>query len=421
MRTITIFKAVTKNWMRSRAGLFFSILFPVLLLIVFGAIFSGVGGSSRSRLFVQNFDIQASDGKASPLSEAFIEALNNTESFDITAVPIDENATTYARNALGPLGGNIRILMISEGFQDDLLNGTLKVRVGITYDTLNTTYQYLEPFMNDTEKATYQQGLALIQLYNASLADTKTSVTVIGDPSDQSAAIIRNIVASIANAFNYELIGAENVVQFNESTVTTTHFSNIDYYIPGITAAFIMTNGIIALTANTTEFKRRGIIKRLSITPLTKTDWILGNVLSQTLLNLMLTAIMIGIGWLIFNVRVIPDALSIILILLGSVMFSGIGMTLSGLVRDVEAASAIGNAIAFPMMFLSGTYFPLEFAPSYIQSISKVMPLTYFSEGLRYAMIYKYPEGVYTNMAIIGVLAAVFIVMGSLMTRWKEK
>jgi ABC-2 type transport system permease protein len=297
----------------------------------------------------------------------------------------------------------------------------LKVRVGITYDTLNTTYQYLEPWMNDTEKATYQQGLALIQLYNASLADAKTSVTVIVDPSDQLAAIIRNIVTSVASAFNYELIGAENVVQFNEATVTTTQFSNTDYYIPGITAAFIMTNGIIALTANTTEFKRRGIIKRLSLTPLTKTDWILGNVLSQTLLNMMLTAIMIGIGWLLFNVRIIPDALAITLILLGSVMFSGIGMTLSGLVRDVEAASAIGNAIAFPMMFLSGTYFPLEFAPSYIQSISKVLPLTYFSEGLRDAMIYNYPEGVYTNMAIVGVLAAVFIAIGSLVTRWKEK
>jgi len=47
--------------------------------------------------------------------------------------------------------------------------------------------------------------------------------------------------------------------------------------------------------------------------------------------------------------------------------------------------------------------------------------LTYFSEGLRYAMIYKYPEGVYTNMAVVAVLAVVFVALGSLMTRWKEK
>ncbi len=73
------------------------------------------------------------------------------------------------------------------------------------------------------------------------------------------------------------------------------------------------------------------------------------------------------------------------------------------------------------MMFLSGVYFPLEIMPSYIQSTARVLPLTYFADGLRYAMIYRYPEGIYTNMAIVAVLAVGFIIVGSLMTRWKEK
>jgi hypothetical protein len=54
MKAFTIFKAVTKNWIRSRSGLFFSILFPILLLIVFGLIFSGIGDSSKYNIFVQN-------------------------------------------------------------------------------------------------------------------------------------------------------------------------------------------------------------------------------------------------------------------------------------------------------------------------------------------------------------------------------
>ena len=60
----------------------------------------------------------------------------------------------------------------------------------------------------------------------------------------------------------------------------------------------------------------------------------------------MLTAIIIVVGWLVFSVQIIPDPYSIVLIFLGSVLFSGIGMLLSGLIKDVEAASAIGNAIA---------------------------------------------------------------------------
>ena len=77
--------------------------------------------------------------------------------------------------------------------------------------------------------------------------------------------------------------------------------------------------------------------------------------------------------------------------------------------------------INFPLMFLSETYFPLEMMPSYLQTISKALPLTYFSEGLKHAMIYKNPEGVYLNMAIVAVLAVIFIIVGSLVTKWKEK
>ncbi|MEM2099700.1 MAG: ABC transporter permease [Candidatus Bathyarchaeia archaeon] len=417
MKALTIFKAVTKNWMRSRSGVFFSILFPVLLLLVLSSIFSGGGGASKYSLFVQNLDVSPTDGKPTELSTAFVNTLNRTGTFSLTEVPANENATKYAREVLGPLGGNIRILIISEGFQDELLNSTLKVRIGIIYGTL----QYFEPYLTDAQKAEIAQGLSQMQQLNTTLPDTKVYLTIMLDPADQSALIVKNVIMSITSAFNYELIGAENVIEFNEVAVITTRFKNVDFYVPGITAAFIMTNGIIALTATTTEFKRRGIIKRLSITPLSKMDWVIGNILSQTLLNLMLAAIMIVLGWIIFDVHVALDALSISLILLGSILFSGIGMTLAGFIKDVEAASAIGNAIAFPMMFLSGTYFPMEIMPPYLQMISKAIPLTYFSEGLKHAMIYQNPEGVYLNMAIIGVLAVIFIILGSFVTRWKEK
>lgn len=422
IRPLVIFLAVTKNWIRSRSGLFFSIMFPVLLLIVFGAIFSGGGGGGASTLFIQNLDRDSAE-TATPLSLSFVEALNSTEVFTIKDVPADADAKVWARNNLGPLGGNIRIVTISKGFEEDMINGTLKVKVGISYSLLDATYQYFasDPSFNDTQKAMYEQGLAQLRQYNETLPDSRTSLTIALDASDQSGAVIKNIVINVANAFNYGIIGATNVIEFKDDSVTSNRYGAVDYYLPGIIAAFIMTNGIIALTSNTTEFKRRGIIKRLSITPLTKFDWIIGNVLSQTLLSLMLTAIMIVVGWIVFSFQAIPDALTIVLIFLGSVMFSGLGMVLGGLVRDVEAASALGNAIAFPMMFLSGTYFPMEIMPSYLQSISRVLPLTYFSEGLRYALIYRYTEGVLTNMALVAALAVAFIIVGSIVTRWKEK
>lgn len=420
MKVVTIFKAVTINWMRSRSGLFFSILFPLLLLIVFGSIFSGVGGSSQYNIYIQNLDID-DQGQPTELSSAFITALNSTNTFNIRIVPSELNATEYVRDSLGPLGGNMRILIISDGFNDDLLNGTMKVRLSICYDTQNMTYQYFQSYMDESQKIAFQQGLSSLQQFNDTIPQTSTSITIITDPSDQGGLIVKSIINSVTNAFNYKLIGAQNIITINEESATNIKYGAVDYYIPGITAAFIMTNGIIGLSTTASEFKRRGIIKRLSLTPLTKLDWILGNVLSQALLNLMLTAIMIAAGWVIFNVRIIPDVLSIVILLTGSILFSGIGMTIAGLFKDIEAANAFGNAVAFPMMFLSGTFFSLDMAPSYIQAISKIMPLTYFSDGLRYSMVYNFPEGAYTNLVIVAVLAVVFIIIGALATRWKER
>ena len=85
-RILIIFNAVTKNWLRSRSGLFFSILFPILLLLVFGGAFGG-GGPTTYSLFVQNLDT-ATAGTPTGLSNAFVEALNSTEAFDIKKIPV---------------------------------------------------------------------------------------------------------------------------------------------------------------------------------------------------------------------------------------------------------------------------------------------------------------------------------------------
>lgn len=169
----------------------------------------------------------------------------------------------------------------------------------------------------------------------------------------------------------------------------------------------------------TTDFKRRGIIKRLMVTPLQRYEWIVANILTQSLLAVVLTLIMFLVAKLAFNSSAFPEAYSWLLIFLGAVLFTGMGMFISGFIKDVEAASAIGNAIAFPMMFLSGSFWPIEMMPPYMQIVAKLLPLTYFSEGLRIAMVYGRIE--ISDFIIVFALALIFILLGSFMTRWEEE
>jgi ABC-2 type transport system permease protein len=102
------------------------------------------------------------------------------------------------------------------------------------------------------------------------------------------------------------------------------------------------------------------------------------------------------------------------------VLFSGVGITLGGLFSDPEAASGLGNAIAFPMMFLSGTYWPIDAMPSYLQAVAKFLPLTYFANGLRDAMILNNSAGVLYNLGVVGAFAVAFVAIGAWAMRWRE-
>ena len=197
--------------------------------------------------------------------------------------------------------------------------------------------------------------------------------------------------------------------------------STTQNYVPYLIGAFVMTNGIIALTSVATEFKRRGVLKRLSATPLTRLEWILGNVFCQALLAVVLTAVMIVAGRVLFGIVTSINIYMAIILFAGAVLFSGMGMLLSGLVKDPEAASGLGNAIAFPMMFLSGTFMPLSIMPSFLQTIARVLPLFYFQDGLQAAMVTGNATIALTDFVVICALAIVFILLGSLVTSWREK
>jgi ABC-2 type transport system permease protein len=196
--------------------------------------------------------------------------------------------------------------------------------------------------------------------------------------------------------------------------------NSASYYLPGLTAAFIMANAVIGLTDVGSELKRNGVLRRLSSTPLTKLEWFLGSILSQAVLALALAAVMLTLGVALFNVSALVNAYSVALLLLGALLFSGVGMSLAGLVKDPEVALGLGNIIAFPMMLLSGTFWPISSMPSSLQTVAQALPLTYFADGLRNSMVYADFTAASIDLLVVAVFAIVLILLGAKLTQWKE-
>lgn len=418
MRKIaTIFLSTFKNWLRSKSGVFFSILFPIMLLLIFCSVF-GFEGSATYSLFIQNLDLK--DERQTDLSKVLIEALNATNTLEINTIPNNVSALDFAKKRLGTFGGRIRILVIPKGFQDSLINGSTKIRMNIISDTFEQIRKRYGEYMSIREKEMMIEGEKAMREFSSRIRYENTSLILFVSKGDNSAPIVRAIVDSVVNMFNYRLIGAEPITKLVSEEVEVRRLRYVDYYLPGLISAFIMTNGVIGVTEVTTEYKRRGIIRRLATTPLTKFEWIIGNIITQTILAFMLTILMISVGWLIFGFRALPDAISLTVIAIGALLFSGMGLTIAGIVNDVEAATGLGNAVAFPMMFLSGAFWPIKIMPSWLQVVAEFMPLTYLSDALRASMIFQHFQSVIENLLVVGILTILFIVIGSLVTKWGE-
>ncbi len=95
-------------------------------------------------------------------------------------------------------------------------------------------------------------------------------------------------------------------------------------------------------------------------------------------------------------------------------------MILTRFAREAQSAAAAANAISFPMMFLSGSFFPIELMPGFLQTFAKTLPLYYVNEGLRASMVFVDNMTALRCSAIIGVFAAVVFILGIIATQWEE-
>jgi ABC-2 type transport system permease protein len=371
-RILAIMGGALRTWFRSKHTLFWTLAFPLLLMLLFGAIFS-VSDDPRFDFYIQNQDII--DGEPSPFSAAFVDMLNETGVLNIKNVDAAENTATYIDEK-----GVELMLLIPEGFHQSCL----------------------------TQNAT-------------------VVLKTVPPEVDTSAATVRGVVESIAEAFNIkfnmETTGTIPlaVVTVQPESLVSENYRFIDYFVPGLIGMTLMTTGIFGAVGWNTRNRELGILKKLATTPLSKFEWIIGVVLFELVMCAISTTVILAVGVLVFDLRVLPSIYSIILIVAGAITFPGMGMVIARFVKETDSADAAANAITFPMMFLSGSFFPLEMMPNFLREIAKVLPLTYLNNGLRDSMVYGNASSALYNTAIVLVVGIAFIIIGSLITSWREE
>jgi ABC-2 type transport system permease protein len=147
---------------------------------------------------------------------------------------------------------------------------------------------------------------------------------------------------------------------------------------------------------------------------------VLSKVLYQVFIGSLTAVVILVTGVVLFGVRVRIGWEVPAMVVLAAAVFAGMAMAMSRWVKEEDQANAAGSAVTFPMMFLSGTFFPLASMPVALQAVARVLPLTYVNEGLRAAMITGNGPTLALNLGVTAGLAALAMVAGSLLLEWKE-
>ena len=257
--------------------------------------------------------------------------------------------------------------------------------------------------------------------------------TAFGGPKDivvltnanaaQMSSTAVSIINQILDKTTLSVSNAPTLFNLKTEQVNSRDLKYIDFLVPGIVALSLMQMSVFSVAFVFVDFKEKGILKRLLATPMRPYQFVVANVITRLMVAVIQSALLIAIGVLIFNAHVIGSVwLLVPVVILGSIMFLGLGFTLSGLAKTVESVPAIANIAVFPMMFLGGVFFPISTMPNWLQNIAGYLPLTYLSNSIREVMI----EGatfsdIQTNIYWMIAWAVVLVVAANFVFGFEEK
>jgi len=277
-------------------------------------------------------------------------------------------------------------------------------------------YNNLDDIKGAIKKQEISGGLFIPADFSSRVAqNTQAEVTIVEDQSNpQISQTVNQVLMKTVEGFSQQLglqkisqiLIAKNSVPQNNPSISDQVISifapiksvisgiipgNPNYFefvAPGIMAMVVMTAVLTGLAAAISREKEQGTLDGILISPISRLSIILGKAMAQSVRGLIQGAIVLLLAILLFGVTVHGNILLILLLLLlGIFSFVGLGILVSVIATEQETATQLLFMFQFPMLFLSGTFFPILLMPTFMQKIAHIIPLTYAVNAIRKVMV----------------------------------
>jgi ABC-2 type transport system permease protein len=347
-----------KMYFRQREAIIWSFVFPLLIVVLFSFVhFNGI----------QRIDLGVADESA---GARFLDSLRHLPAFKIT-----EGGRT-AELAELEKGERDLVLVIPQGFRWPSAEEAAGAPA-------------LQAFVNAARPQQAELGVTLVQR----LLDDAVFVRM----PENGRILLRT------------------------TEIRSRNLTYVDYLLPGIISMAIMQMGIFGTAFGFVSLKKRGILRRLSVTPVRPVDFIVAQVVMRVVVVLAQIALMVGVGVLFLHLHFIGSLSTMFLIgLLGAVVFLGLGFAIAGVSKSEDQVAPLANIVTLPMLLLGGVFFSRSNFPGILHRVTEFMPLTFLADAMRAVAI----EGsaltaVWPQLAGLAAWGVISCVLAIRLFRWE--
>ncbi len=323
-----------KMTFREKVAIFWMFLFPVLIMLLLGAIFGRSGQA--------NITVGVVDKDQSVATQAIVTGLGNIEAFKVASGSEEEQLQRLQD------GKNNAVLVLEEGFFSSIQSG--------------------------------HPGTAVIYV-------DQSSPTVSGIAYSSISQVMSQISQEMAKQYDPSL-NVPELISVEQKNVTSNELSYVDFIVPGILAMTIMQAGLMGLAISFAGLRERGILRRIKVSPVPLSRYLGSQIAYSLVLVLIQSGLLLLVGWAVFHIHIRGNPLYIIVIvLLGALSFLAMGFLIASVARTLKTTEMAASAINMPMMFLAGVFFPLSILPGFLATLARFLPLYYLGHAMRQVMI----------------------------------
>lgn len=324
----TFAKIETKRAFRDKVALFFIFIFPLFFLFIFGGLF----------------------GK------------NSSVSFNVAL--INESKSQIATTFVESIGGENRVV---------------KVKKDVT--TMDGAKQKLERSEIDAIIVLPEQFGVIAAGQSAPTGQAKV---IYNQSNEQGAQALTAVLQEVFKQMNKEATDLTETFTVSSESTADKSLSRFDYTFAGLLGFSVLSLGIFGPTQVFPQLKKQGVLRRYHTTTLKVWQYFVANVISQAAVGLLSVAFLFIVALVVFDLNMRGDYFSLVAIVaLGITVLFGIGLAVGGWAKNENQAAPLANLISFPMMFLSGTFFPRYAMPEWLRGLSGYLPLTPVIDGIR--------------------------------------